>query len=54
MFCEGLPTTTPKAIAKGFRGQIVQPANAIEGEAFTQGMVDAIRNSHNQWVESRG
>ena len=54
MFCAGLPVTTPKAIAKGFRGQIVQPANAIEGEAFTQGMVDAIRNSHNQWVESRG
>lgn len=53
MFCAGLPTTTPKAIAKGFRGQIVHPANAIEGESFTKEMLDAIRNSHNAWKESR-
>jgi len=53
MFCAGLPITTPKAIAKGFRGQIVHPANAVEGEAFTDGMLEAIRNSHRQWMESK-
>ncbi|HEY9246024.1 MAG TPA: hypothetical protein VIO11_04170, partial [Candidatus Methanoperedens sp.] len=54
MFCGGLPQTTPAAIAKGFRGQIVQPANAVGGEDFLPWMVDNIRNSHQQWLASRG
>lgn len=54
MFCAGLPTTTPKAIAKGFRGQIVHPANAMEGEPFEQWMVDNIKNSHEGWMRSKG
>lgn len=54
MFCGGLPKTTPAAIAKGFRGQIVQPANAVGGEEFLPWMVDNIKNSHQQWLASRG
>lgn len=51
MFCKGLPETTPKSIAKGFRGQIVMPANDSGGEAFQDWMIDNIRNSHNLWKE---
>jgi len=51
MFCSGLPTTTPLAIAKGFRGQIVQPAQNQTGEPFEQWMVDNIRDSHNLWMD---
>lgn len=54
MFCGGLPKTTPLAIAKGFRGQIVHPANNSAGETFEQWMVDNIRNSHDLWKSSRG
>ena len=52
-YCSGLPTTTPASIARGFRGQVVGTAH---GEAETRGieswMLDAIRTSHNQWLES--
>lgn len=54
MFCGGLPTTTPPAIAKGFRGQIVQPANAAGGEPLQDWMVDNIKISHERWMASRG
>jgi len=54
MFCKGLPTTTPKAIAKGFRGQIVHPANEVGGEEFQQWMVDNIKISQERWMASRG
>lgn len=53
MFCAGLPTTTPKAIAKGFRGQIVHPANS-SGEHLEGWMVDNIKISHERWMASRG
>ena len=49
MYCRGLPTTTPKAIEKGFRGQIVMPVNEIGKHALEQWEVDNIRNSHNLW-----
>lgn len=52
MFPAGLPTTTPKAIAKGFRGQIVCPAHEAGGEAFTDMMVNNIRDSHNLWMQN--
>lgn len=54
MFCAGLPYTTPKAIAKGFRGQIIHP----QKDGFSNGeledwMVEAIRTSHNTWKVAR-
>jgi hypothetical protein len=54
MYCKGLPTTTPKAIAQGFRGQIIRPCNEPGCTSLEQWMVDAIRDSHNLWMESRG
>jgi len=53
MFCKGLPETTPKAIAKGFRGQVVMPANEPSHTSLDDGMINAIRDSHNLWMESR-
>ena len=49
MYCAGLPTTTPKAIEKGFRGQIVQPAHNVSNQFLDQTEVDIIGNSYNLW-----
>jgi hypothetical protein len=55
MFCKGLPTTTPRAIAKGFRGQIICPTHPHTHEtSFKNEMVEAIRDSHIQWAKARG
>lgn len=51
MFCLGLPTTTPKAIAKGFRGQIICPAHKEEEKSLEGWMVDNIRKSHDLWKQ---
>lgn len=51
MFCSGLPSTTPKAILKGFRGQIVHPVNEIGKTQLEEWEVDNIRASHNLWKE---
>ena len=53
MFCDGLPKTTPLAIAKGFRGQIVHPANGFDNVSLSDDMVNKIRDSHNLWKASR-
>lgn len=54
MFCKGLPMTTPKAIGKGFRGQIICPMHPHTHEqSFKDEMVDAIRDSHRQWTRSK-
>lgn len=53
MFCAGLATTTPASIAKGFRGQIVHPANDINGEVLNDWMVEEVRKSHELWRASR-
>lgn len=50
MFCGGLAMTTPKSIAKGFRGQIVHP----QKDGFSNGnlepwMIDEIRKSNDMW-----
>ena len=50
LFCKGLPTTAPKAIAKGFRGQIICPIHNATGEKTVQDwMVEAISNAHKLW-----
>ena len=54
MYCRGLATTTPKAIAQEFRGQLVQPAFEEGATKLEDWMVDAIRVSHQLWVESKG
>lgn len=51
MFCDGLPMTTPKSIAEGFRGQIVHPAKN-PGEHLEDWMVNNIRDSHNLWMRN--
>lgn len=53
MFCKGLPTTTPKAIAHGFRGQLVRPAFEDGATKLEDWHVENIRVSHNQWTEGR-
>ena len=53
MFCRGLPITTPKAIAQEFRGQLVRPAFEEGATKLEDWMVDAIRDSHQLWMESR-
>ncbi len=54
MFCGGLPTTTPKAIAKGFRGQIIHPASGFEKTTLQEWEINNIKNSHNLWRASKG
>ena len=53
MWPTGLPTTTPGSIAKGYRGQVVgteyQGASEMHLEAK---VLDAIEESHRQWLES--
>lgn len=54
MFCAGLPTTTPKAIAKGFRGQIVHPQRSgFDFQPIEDWMITNIKNSHDLWMKSR-
>ena len=54
MFYSGLPTTTPQAIAKGFRGQILHPTKeSFSGEALCDEAINNIKNSHKMWMESR-
>lgn len=52
MFCAGLPKTTPLAILKGFRGQIVHPVNEFGKHTLEGWEVENIRNSYNQWKEA--
>jgi len=54
MFCKGLPTTTPKAIAQGFRGQLVRPAFEEGSKKLEDWMIENIKTSHRLWSESRG
>lgn len=55
MYCKGLPVTTPQAIAKGFRGQILHPApERFSGEKLEDWMVENIKTSNRLWRESRG
>jgi hypothetical protein len=50
MFPQGLPETTPKAIRKGFRGQIVHPALEVKpGQHLQDWEVENIRRSHEAW-----
>jgi len=51
---QGLPTTTPKAIARGYRGQIVGVSHqhVPENVALEHWMLVNIQNSHRQWVEA--
>lgn len=54
-FGQGLPVTTPLAIAKGFRGQILHPTyESFSGDALDDRMVSIIKNSHQEWMKSRG
>jgi hypothetical protein len=54
MFAGGLPTTTPKSIIKGFRGQILHPTiESFTGASLTDDVITNIKNSHNLWLESR-
>jgi len=53
LFCKGLPTTTPKAIAKGFRGQIICPTHPHTHESRLEGwMVENIRHSYQTWKKN--
>jgi hypothetical protein len=53
MYCQGLPTTTPKSIAKGYRGQIIGVAHPMApADGLDNWMVNAIRKSHQTWLES--
>ncbi len=54
MYCSGLAVTTPKAIAHGFRGQVVRPAIQLDMTSLPDHEVNAIRDSHRLWAESRG
>jgi hypothetical protein len=53
MFSKGLPITTPKAIAHGFRGQIIHPARE-PGAHLENYEIENIRNSHKLWMKSKG
>jgi len=55
MFASGLPTTAPRSIAKGFRGQILHPTmQSFSGEGLNQTILQNIKNAQTQWMESRG
>lgn len=55
MFCNGLSWTTPKAIAKGFRGQIIYPGRSgFDNEGLDSWMVEQIRKSNDLWRASKG
>lgn len=48
-YCAGLPKTTPVAIAKGFRGQLVRPAYENGATFLKDSHVENIKNSYNLW-----
>ena len=53
MYCQGLPTTTPASIEKGYRGQILGVAHPIAPtNNLEEWQVEAIRTSHETWLES--
>jgi hypothetical protein len=55
MFASGLPQTAPKAIAKGFRGQILHPTgSSFSGEPINSSILENIRNANKLWLESKG
>jgi hypothetical protein len=54
MYCAGLPTTTPRAIAHGFRGQIVRPAFENQTNHLEDWHVENIRRSMELWRRSKG
>ena len=49
MYCSGLPTTTPRAIAHGFRGQIVRPAFQNQVNRLENWHVNNIRVANELW-----
>ena len=52
-FCGGLKTTTPKAIAKGFRGQILGPIHGQSGQTrMEEWMYAEVQNSIKLWEQS--
>jgi hypothetical protein len=53
-FCSGLRSTTPRAIAKGFRGQIICPTHPMSGRnSIDMQMIDDIRWSCDTWKRSK-
>lgn len=53
-YCSGLPKTTPIAIAKGFRGQLVRPAYENAATYLKDSHVANIKASNELWRRSRG
>lgn len=54
-YCQGLEVTTPLAIERGFRGQIVAPIHPWSGARRLEDWnVDAIARSHRAWDAARG
>jgi hypothetical protein len=55
-FAQGLKETAPKAIAKGFRGQLCGPVHHQSGynKGVEQWMFDEIGKAHILWSSSRG
>ena len=51
---QGLVTTTPATIAKGYRGQIVGVSHEHrpDNSSLTEEMLDNIKESHKLWLES--
>lgn len=55
LFAKGLRWTTGAAIQKGFRGQILHPTmDSFSGEGLDDEIVGIIKNSHEEWMRSRG
>ena len=55
LFAKGLPTTAPRAIAKGFRGQILHPTmGSFSNEGLTAQILDNIKIANRMWLDSRG
>jgi ABC-type transport system substrate-binding protein len=53
MWPTGLPVTTPGSIAKGYRGQVIGTEYQGVAEMSLEAKVlDAIKESHRQWLES--
>ena len=55
LFSSGLPNTAPRAIAKGFRGQILHPTmSSFSGEPINQQILENIKIANKMWLDSRG
>ena len=54
MHCAGLPTTTPKAIAQDFRGQIVFPAYEDNAKNLPEWHINNMKVSNELWRRSKG